>query len=77
MTKGVLLTYSLSRLSKSLMDTLKIAERLDKAGGSLCPLDLPAMDTTTPSGRLMLSVMASVMEYHRLNQNQVTALFQE
>jgi site-specific DNA recombinase len=61
---GVLVTYSLSRLSRSVKDTINISERLSKAGSDLVSLS-EAIDTTTAAGRLMFQLMSVFAEFER------------
>lgn len=63
-TRGALVVYSLSRLSRSTRDTLVISEQLDKAGADLVVL-AEKVDTTTPSGRMVLRMLAAMFEFER------------
>jgi len=54
----------LDRLSRSLLDFATLMDQAHREGWELVVLDL-ALDTTTPSGRLMANVMASFAEYER------------
>lgn len=54
----------LDRLSRSLLDFANLMQTAKKQGWQLVVLDM-AVDTTTPSGQLMASVMASFAEYER------------
>lgn len=60
-SKGsALVVYSLSRLSRSIRDTMDISDRLSKAGSDLVSLS-EKIDTTSAAGKMvfrMLSVMA-------------------
>jgi DNA invertase Pin-like site-specific DNA recombinase len=47
--KAVLVVYSLSRMSRSVTDTLAIVARLDKAGAGFVSLT-ESIDTTTADG---------------------------
>ncbi len=62
--KAVLVTYSLSRLSRSVKDTLAIAERLDRAGANLVSLS-EQIDTTTAAGRMMFKMLSVLAEFER------------
>lgn len=56
----VLVVYSLSRLSRSIRDTLDISDKLAKVGADLCSIS-ERIDTTSAAGKMvfrMLSVMA-------------------
>ena len=61
---GVLVVSKLDRLSRSLLDFAGLMNRAEREGWKLVVLDM-AVDTTTPSGQLMASVMASFAEYER------------
>lgn len=58
----VLIFYSLSRLSRSLQDMLKIAGTVEKAGGQLVSLT-ENFDTTTPSGQMVFNLLSSFAQY--------------
>ena len=60
----VVLVAKLDRLSRSLVDFAGIMERARSEGWSLIALDL-GVDMTTPAGRLVANVMASVAEWER------------
>lgn len=49
-------------MARSILDLAKIADHLKKKGVSLKVLD-QAMDTSTPEGRLMFSLLASFAEF--------------
>lgn len=56
----VLVVYSLSRLSRSIRDTLDISDKLAKVGADLCSIS-EKIDTTSAAGKMvfrMLSVLA-------------------
>jgi DNA invertase Pin-like site-specific DNA recombinase len=59
-----LVVSKLDRLSRSVVDFGQVLEWLDRAGASLVALDL-GVDTSTPSGRLVANVLASVAEWER------------
>ena len=61
---GVLMTYSLSRLSRSVKDTIALSERLNKSGCDLVSLS-EQIDTTTAAGRLMFQLMSVFAEFER------------
>lgn len=60
----VVIVWKLDRLSRSLMDLLRIMDRLDRAGAGFRSLT-EAIDTTTPAGRMMMQMLGSVAEFER------------
>lgn len=61
---SVLVVYSLSRLARSVRDTLAIAERLEKAGADLVSLS-ERIDTTSASGKMVFRLLAVLNEFER------------
>ncbi len=61
---NVLVVAKLDRLARSTLDFATIAERAERRHWSLVALDAN-IDTTSPSGRLMLDVLASFASYER------------
>ena len=55
----------LDRLARSTRDLLDIAERLQEAGTGLRSLAEPWADTTSPAGRMVLTVFAGIAEFER------------
>ena len=62
--KGVLVVYSLSRMSRSVKDAITISERLEKAGADLVSLS-ERLDTSTASGKMTFRMMAVLAEFER------------
>jgi len=62
--KAALVVYSLSRLSRSVKDTMMIAENLDKAGADLVSLS-ERIDTTTAAGKMVFRMLAVMAEFER------------
>jgi DNA invertase Pin-like site-specific DNA recombinase len=60
----VLVCTKLDRLARSVADVVKIEELLNKRGASLLVMD-PAMDTSSPAGRLVFNVLASIAQFER------------
>ncbi len=60
----VLVCTKLDRLARSVADVVKIEERLREKGAALQIMD-PAMDTSTPAGRLTFNVLASIAQFER------------
>jgi site-specific DNA recombinase len=59
-----LVVYSLSRLARSVKDTLEIAGRLERAGADLVSLS-ERIDTTTAAGRMVFRMLAVLAEFER------------
>ena len=55
----------LDRLARSTRDLLDIAERIQGVGAGLRSLAEPWADTTTPAGRMVLTVFAGIAEFER------------
>lgn len=60
----VLIVYSLSRLARSVRDTIQIADRLDKAGADMVSLS-EKIDTTSAAGRMVFRMLAVLAEFER------------
>lgn len=61
---AALVVYSLSRLSRSVRDTLDIADRLRKRGADLVSLT-ENLDTTTAAGRMVFNLLSVLNEFER------------
>lgn len=55
----------LDRLARSTRDLLSIAERLNDVGAGLRSLCEPWADTTSPAGRMVMTVFAGIAEFER------------
>ena len=55
----------LDRLARSTRDLLEIAERIHATGAGLRSLAEPWADTTTPAGRMVLTIFAGIAEFER------------
>ncbi len=60
----VFVVTKLDRLARSVANMLEIVARLERKGVALRILNL-GLDTSTPTGRLMLTVMGGVAEFER------------
>lgn len=60
----VLVTYSLSRLSRSTRDTLELADALAKKDADLVSLS-ERIDTTTAAGKMVFRMLAVLAEFER------------
>ena len=61
---SALVVAKLDRLSRSLLDFAGLMERARRKGWSLVALDL-GVDTSTPSGEMMASVLATFAQFER------------
>lgn len=61
----VIVVTRLDRLARSIRDLLDIVERIRDAGAGLRSLAEPWADTTTPAGRMVLTVFAGIAEFER------------
>lgn len=62
--KGILVVYSLSRMSRSLIDMAQIAERINKAGAQLASCT-ESFNTTTANGRLIFGFFGLMAQWER------------
>ena len=60
----VLVCTKLDRLARSVADVVAIEARLKAKGAALQIMD-PAMDTSSPAGRLTFNVLASIAQFER------------
>lgn len=63
-TKGILVCYSLSRMSRSLLDMCAIAEQINKAGGGLASCT-EQFDTSTANGRMIFGILGVLCQWER------------
>ena len=61
----VVVVSRLDRLARSTRDLLEIAEQLKQAEAGLRSLHEPWADTTSPAGRMVLTVFAGIAEFER------------
>jgi len=60
-----LLIWKLDRLGRSLSHLLRVVEQLGSLGVDLVSLSDPGLDTTSPHGKLLFSIIGSVAEFER------------
>jgi DNA invertase Pin-like site-specific DNA recombinase len=60
-----LIIVRLDRLARSIRDLLSILDQLKTAGVGIKALDDPWLDTTTPHGELILTIMAGMHKFER------------
>ena len=61
----VVVVHRLDRLARSTRDLLDIAELIREADAGLRSLSEPWADTTSPAGRMVLTVFAGIAEFER------------
>ncbi|MFA0921640.1 hypothetical protein ALP73_200321 [Pseudomonas coronafaciens pv. garcae] len=61
----VLTVTRLDRLARSTVDLLHIAERLRELGAGLRSLAEPWADTTSPAGRMVMTIFAGIADFER------------
>lgn len=59
------IVWRLDRLARSTRDLLEIAETLNGLGAGLRSLSEPWADTTSPAGRMVLTVFGGIAEFER------------
>ena len=69
----VVVVTRLDRLARSTKDLLDIAEKLNDVGAGLRSLGEPWADTTSPAGRMVLTVFAGIAEFERALIHQRTS----
>ena len=56
---------SVDRLARSTLDLLDLLQEFDTKGVKVDFVDVPALSTSTPSGKFTLTVLATVAEFER------------
>lgn len=69
----VVIVTRLDRLARSTKDLLEIAEKLNETEAGLRSLAEPWADTTSPAGRMVLTVFAGIAEFERALIHQRTS----
>jgi len=62
--KGVLVVYSLSRFSRSVVDTLNLAAQLEKSEAHLASLS-ESIDTSSAVGRMVFRMLSTLNQFER------------
>ena len=57
--------YSIDRLARSTAELLRISEVLNVKGAGIQSLDEPWADTTTPAGKMIMTVFGGIAEFER------------
>ena len=71
--EDVVVVTRLDRLARTTKDLLDLAEKLNEAGAGLRSLAEPWADTTSPAGRMVLTVFAGIAEFERALIHQRTS----
>lgn len=69
------MVYSLSRLARSVKDTIMISERLEKAGANLASLT-ERLDTSSAIGKMVFRLLSTLNEFEKdqISERTVNAL---
>lgn len=69
--QATLVVSKLDRLGRSVIDVLQIFEKVKECGASIKVLDM-GIDTSTPAGQMMLTVLAAFAQFERQMISQRT-----
>jgi len=69
----VVVVTRLDRLARSTRDLLDVTEKLNEVGAGLRSIGEPWADTTSPAGRMVLTVFAGIAEFERALIHQRTS----
>ena len=61
----IVVVWKLDRLARSTQNLLELAERIKSAEASFCSLSEPWADTSSPSGKMIVTVFAGIAEFER------------
>jgi DNA invertase Pin-like site-specific DNA recombinase len=61
----VLVVTKLDRLARSTLDLLRIVDQIGKEGAGLRSLGEAWADTTSPAGKLMITILSGIAEFER------------
>ena len=70
--RAVILAYDLSRVSRSLTESFRIVEELDKGGSALMTVSGPQVDTTSPLSKTIFGFAVLINQYFREQSGQLT-----
>ena len=68
----VVVVWKLDRLARSTQNLLELAEQIKSAEASFCSLSEPWADTSSPSGRMIMTVFAGIAEFERAIIREIT-----
>ena len=68
----IILVTDLTRLSRSTKDLFSLVEQIEKKGANIKSLKENWLDTTTPQGKLMFTLMAGINQFERYLISQRT-----
>ncbi len=63
--QDIILVTDLTRLSRSTKDLFSLVEQIEKKGANIKSLKESWLDTTTPQGKLMFTLMAGINQFER------------
>ncbi len=61
----VVVVWKLDRLARSTQNLLELADQIKSVEASFCSLSEPWADTTSPSGKMIMTVFAGIAEFER------------
>lgn len=61
----IIVVWKLDRLARSTQNLLELVDQIQNAEASFCSLAEPWADTTSPSGKMIMTVFAGIAEFER------------
>lgn len=61
----IVVVWKLDRLARSTQNLLELADQIKSAKASFCSLSEPWADTSSPSGKMIMTVFAGIAEFER------------
>ena len=61
----IIVVWKLDRLARSTHNLLELVDQIKNANASFCSLSEPWADTTSPSGKMIMTVFAGIAEFER------------